>query len=535
MTEIEYDYGTGWINPDIDNIRTTNSSQSIRITAGTGIISEITVASSEVDIVGAQKISMTADEGFANLELTNDALALSGIDEDNNYAPKNLDISGVGTIISDDLSIESKSNKITLIPGSTPAIKDFNIYLLNSASDNFTSGVVSSVTRNFSYGEDGYCIYLEDGGFNFVYTGPEDDILNILIGSEFTLSAEASSSGEATLSAYIVSNSVCIKNVSEPVEALDAVNKNYVDNKVFPWYSETITDQGSTCPQISYENNGNYNDGIYLTDANGNGLVFSKAYGLFPTDANPSSSLRINSNHAKLISDYYGLVIGNVDNALSDSIVYGGTATVFVNKQHNDIYMHTPEVIVGQTTNLYGGPNVPGIISNVATPTEDDHAVNKAYVDTKQDLIANKTDTGIKLIGSYIETQYTITGTGSASGSFTSGVVTYVSAGTDYDDDNSFVIGIEDGGFRFIYEGPADDILSIPVGTAFTLSSPADSTEANTLTVYLLSDSAVISGVAAPVESTDAANKSYVDNKIIVSATVPENPVDGTIWIYPID
>ena len=93
----------------------------------------------------------------------------------------------------------------------------------------------------------------------------------------------------------------------------------------------------------------------------------------------------MSADQSELTSNYHGFIVSSGVPNLMDS----SYSNVIIDKASEKIRLHTDEIIVGKKSEITSTANVPGIISNIATPTANDHAVNKKYVDDVTNSLDN--------------------------------------------------------------------------------------------------------------------------------------------------
>lgn len=308
-------------------------------------------------------------------------------------------------------------------------------------------------------------------------------------------------------------------------------------------------------------------------------------YGIYKANESPTSRVNLGSSKSELTSDYHGFIsTSDMSGVLYDTAY----SNVIIDKTNEQIRLHTNEIITGKCTDL-NGTKVPGIISNVADPTQDDHAANKKYVDS---ALAKKIEATFEVdeLGPYVYNTgiyiKTLTGLSANGGTCVFGEDEFITVSptpsgdqlpdliigenyqivlnngtvesisllnktlvdnlalkqdhfgkvTKLNDYETFVdIGSNK---RFYLQGHSHEIEG---GSSVTLRSTNGSvylTAADNSGYVRVGDNSgnpvSIKNIKTPVDPNDAANKAYIDSKIVISSTSPTNPTEGTIWIRPI-
>ena len=275
---------------------------------------------------------------------------------------------------------------------------------------------------------------LLDATFPMIFSALNPTFQGFSLQSKISFNVSIPAGGSNVDVVVSIDNTVRISNVAVPINNNDAVNKEYVDNAVanasgnvdinskqdkFADVDNTEYDGNimrhnltSTCSVThNVQGNLNYNtDNEFNVSATGNISLLTNSedythemtighssspyyigrYGIYKDT--PASRLNIDGTYGNaetiLNADYHGL---NIVNSVSSSTLMDyNYANIIIDKSSEKIRLHSDEIIVGKKSDITSTGNVPGIISNVATPTADDHAANKAYVDAAKDHILLK-------------------------------------------------------------------------------------------------------------------------------------------------
>lgn len=141
----------------------------------------------------------------------------------------------------------------------------------------------------------------------------------------------------------------------------------------------------STDKGFSITNNSDLYD-ISLLDASRSGVSLGykdspyqvSEYGIHKLGEGGGSAVTTGESESRLTSNYHGLIVtNNILNCLSDTYY----SNIIIDKNHENIRLHSSTIIIGKYSDLTGRENVPGIIANVAEPENDDEVANKKYVD----------------------------------------------------------------------------------------------------------------------------------------------------------